>query len=81
MYIFARTGSRPQIAQTDVGRAQARVKKYQDDIEALAFELEQKIDELADKYSIDNVETEEFAIKLRKTDIVVDSIALLWSAD
>jgi hypothetical protein len=43
--------------------------------------MEEKIDELADRYSADNMETEEFAIKLRKTDIVVDSIALLWSAD
>jgi hypothetical protein len=74
-------GTRILKERGDVGRAEARVKKYQDDLEALAFELEEKVDELADRYSIDNVETEEFAIKLRKTDIVVDAIALLWSAD
>jgi hypothetical protein len=78
---IATAGTRILKERGDVGRAQARVKKYQDDLEALELEMEEKIDELADRYSADNVETEEFAIKLRKTDIVVDSIALLWSAD
>ncbi len=65
----------------DVGRAEARVKKYQEDIEALGFELEEKIDKLAEEYDIDAVEIEDFALKPRKTDIVVDGIALVWSAE
>ena len=78
---IATAGTRILKERGDVGRAQARVKKYQDDIEALGFELEEKVDELSNRYSIDHMDIEEFAIKLRKTDIVVDPIALLWSAD
>ncbi|OOZ48354.1 hypothetical protein BOW39_10970 [Solemya velum gill symbiont] len=65
----------------DVGRAEERVKKYQADIEELGYELEEKLDEVAEEYDPDNIEIEEFAIKLRKTDIVVDGIALVWSAE
>ncbi len=74
-------GTRILKERGDVGRAQARVQKYQQDIEALGFELEEKIDAMSDRYSIDNMDIEEFAIKLRKTDIVVDAIALVWSAE
>lgn len=78
---IATAGTRILKERGDVGRAEARVKKYQDDLEALGFELEEKVDDLADEYSIEKVVTEEFAIKLRKTDIVVDAIALVWSAE
>jgi hypothetical protein len=73
-------GTRILKERGDVGRAQARVQKYQQDIEALGYELEEKIDELSEKYSIENMDIEEFSIKLRKTDIVVNGIALVWSA-
>lgn len=64
----------------DVKRAEARIDKIKDDIEELEEVLEDKIDAFADKYDIDNIDVEEFAIKLRRTDIEVGSIAVVWKA-
>ncbi|CAA6800301.1 MAG: FIG00495827: hypothetical protein [uncultured Thiotrichaceae bacterium] len=77
----ATAGSRILKERGDVGRAEERVASIEEDIEALEIELEDKIDELAELYTIENVEIEEFAIKLRKTDIEVDRIAVVWAAD
>ena len=64
----------------DVSRAQERVNEIKEDIEQLEYELEDKIDELADKYDVENLTIEEFAIKLRKTDIEVNNIAIVWKS-
>lgn len=77
----ATAGSRILKERGDVGRAEERVEKIEQDIEALEIELEDKIDQLADLHNIENVEIEAFAIKLRKTDIEVDSIAVVWAVD
>ncbi|HIO93065.1 MAG TPA: DUF87 domain-containing protein [Leucothrix mucor] len=71
-------GSRVLKERGDVGRAEERVEEIKDDIQLLADEVEDKIDVLADKFDIDQITIEEFAIKLRKTDIVVDEIAVVW---
>ncbi len=73
-------GSRVLKERGDVSRAEERVTEVKDDIEKLGYELEDKIDELADKYDVDSVTIEEFAIKLRKTDIEVENIAVVWKA-
>jgi hypothetical protein len=44
----------------------------------LEYELEDKIDVLNEKHNVDNCEIETFAIKPRKTDIDVESCALVW---
>jgi hypothetical protein len=62
----------------DMSRAEERMVKVQEDIETLAYELEDKIDELNEKYNIDNCEIETFPIKPRKTDIDVDMCAVVW---
>ena len=64
----------------DVSRAEGRIEEVKEDIEKLEYELEDKIDELAEKFDVDAVTIEEFAIKLRKTDIEVESIAVVWKA-
>lgn len=71
-------GSRIFKERGDVSRAEERVNEIKEDLEALADDLEDKIDALADKYDIDQLNIEEFAIKLRKTDIEVDAIAIVW---
>ncbi|MEE9493704.1 MAG: hypothetical protein V3W04_10055, partial [Gammaproteobacteria bacterium] len=78
---IGRAGTRIMKERGDVGRAKDRINKIQDDIESLEIELEEKIDELADKFAIENVEFGEFAIKLRKTDIVVEKISVVWSTE
>ncbi len=71
-------GSRALKERGDVGRAQQRVEEVKEDIEKLAYELEDKIDELAEKFDVDSITIEEFSIKLRRTDIEVEDIAVVW---
>ena len=62
----------------DMSRAQERMVGIQEDIEALEYELEDTIDELNEKYNVDNCEIETFKIKPRKTDIDVELCAVVW---
>ena len=62
----------------DMSRAEERVEKIKEDIEALEYELEDKIDALNEKYSVDNSEIITFSIKPRKTDINVENCAVVW---
>lgn len=78
---IGRAGSRVLKERGDVSRAEEKVEKVKDDIEELSEELDNKVDDLADNYSIENIEIEEFSIKLRKTDIVVEDIAVVWNTE
>ena len=62
----------------EMNRAQERVASIEEDINVLEEELEQKIDALNEKYSVENCEVTEFRIKPRKTDIDIESCALVW---
>ena len=62
----------------DMSRAEERMNNVQEDIEALEYELEDKIDRLNEKYHIDNCEIELFKIKPRKTDIDVEECVIVW---
>ncbi len=61
-------------------RAAERMQKVEDDIETLQYELEDKIDLLSQKYSIDNAAITPFILKARKTDIEVQNSALVWKS-
>ena len=61
-----------------MSRAQERMIEVEDDIEALEYELEDKIDTLNDRYSVENCEIETYKIKPRKADIDVKSCAIVW---
>jgi len=73
-----RKGSKILKERGDMSRAQERMVAIQDDIEALEYELEDKIDALNDKYNVDNCEIERYSMKPRKTDIDVKSCAVVW---
>ncbi|WP_309497192.1 helicase HerA domain-containing protein [Sulfurovum sp.] len=62
----------------DISRAEERMLEVEADIEALEYELEDKIDALSEKYNIENYEIESFSIKPRKTDIDVVLCAVVW---
>jgi len=62
----------------DMSRAEERVAKVRDDIDALNDELEEKIDRLSEKYDIESCDLESFKIKPRRTDIDVESCAIVW---
>ena len=73
-----RKGSKILKERGDMSRAEERMVAVQDDIEALEYELEDKIDALNEKYNIDNCEIETYKMKPRKTDIDVESCAIVW---
>ena len=71
-------GSRVLKERGDISRAEERVEKVKDDIELLTEELENKVDNLTDQFDVDTLDIETFAIKLRRTDIEINEIAILW---
>ncbi len=77
---IGRAGSRVLKERGDVNRQEERVEKIKNDIEELEEELEDKVDDLVDEFNIDAVEIEDFAIKLRKTDIQIDDVAVVWKS-
>ena len=72
-------GTRVLKERGDISRAEERVQKIEMDIDALEAELLEKIEDLDKRFNIEDIAIEEFAIKLRKSDIDVDRIALVWS--
>jgi hypothetical protein len=62
----------------EMSRAQERVASIEEDLEMLADEFDEKIDTLSEKYNVENCEITEFKIKPRKTDIDVESCAIVW---
>ena len=72
-------GSRAYKERGDISRAQEALAELHEEIELLAEELEDKIDELSLKYDIDNVEIQETAMKPRKSDIHIDELYLVWT--
>jgi len=71
-------GSRALKERGDIGRAEEALAEIHEDIELLAEELEEKIDELSDKYDVDNVEIQDASMKPKKSDIDVEEISLIW---
>ncbi|RLA66332.1 MAG: hypothetical protein DRQ78_04340 [Epsilonproteobacteria bacterium] len=62
----------------EMSRAEERLSEVEEDIETLEYELDDKIDSLNEKYNIENIEIETFSIRAKKTDIDVETCAVLW---
>jgi hypothetical protein len=73
-----RKGNKILKERGDMSRAEERMVMIEEEIEVLEYELEDKIDVLNEKYSVDNCEIETFSIKPRKTDIDVELCAVVW---
>ncbi len=71
-------GSKILKERGDMSRAEERMVSIEEEIEALEYELEDKIDALNEKYNVDNCEIETFGIKPRKSDIDVEICAVVW---
>jgi len=71
-------GSKILKERGDMSRAEERMVAVEEDIEALEYELEDKIDALNEKYNVDNCEIETYTMKPRKTDIDVEDCAIVW---
>jgi hypothetical protein len=74
-------GSKILKERGDMTRAQERMVMIEEDLEALEYELEDKIDVLNEKYDVENCEIESFTVKARKTDIDVELCAVVWRVD
>ncbi len=73
-----RKGSKVLKERGDMSRAEERIVAIEEDMEALEYELEDKIDILNEKFDVENCEIETFKIKPRKTDIDVELCAVVW---
>ncbi len=65
----------------DVERAKERVMEIEEDLKELEDSMEESINELDEKYSIENYELEEFYIKPRRSDIFDVETGLLWRGE
>jgi len=75
---IGRAGTRILKERGDVNRQEDRIQRIENDILELEEELEDRIDSLVEKFDIDSVDIEEFAIKPRRTDIQIENIAITW---
>jgi uncharacterized tellurite resistance protein B-like protein len=64
--------------RADVSRAESKIMDLSEDIEALEIKLEEAIIEIKEELDIDNYTIEPFYIKPRRSDVDVQSMALLW---
>ena len=71
-------GSRAYKERGDISKAVAQLDEHHEEMEILAEDLEVDIDELSDKYNIENITIQASAMKLRKSDIHVDELSLVW---
>jgi hypothetical protein len=76
-----RKGSKILKERGDMSRAEERMVAIEEDLEALEYELEDKVDRLSEKYRIDNYEIETYNMKPRKVDVAVDICAIVWRVD
>jgi len=73
-------GSRAYKERGQLSRAQERVAQIDDKLADLEAELEEKIDEIAEQYALENHPIESFSIKPKKSDIAIENIAIVWRA-
>ncbi len=64
--------------KADVTRAEELVEELQQERDDLSVEIEERINELAETFSNDNYEVEQFSIKPRRSDIFDVRMMLLW---
>ena len=74
-------GTRAYKERGQLSRAQERVAEVEEKIADLEIELEEKIDELAEQYALENHPIETFTIKPKKSDISIEHIAIVWRAE
>jgi len=65
----------------DISRAEAKLEDLLDRLDELERDLEEKIQELNEKYDIKNYEIETIFIKPKKSLIDINEIALLWRVE
>ncbi len=62
----------------DLKRAEEQLAAVEERIEDMKLELEERLEALEEKYSLQNYDIETFFIKPRKSDIEIESLVLYW---
>jgi hypothetical protein len=71
-------GTRAYKEHGQLSRAQERAAEVEGKIQDLEIELEEKIDELAEQYALENHPIESFTIKPKKSDIAIEQMSIVW---
>ncbi len=71
-------GGRMLKEKEDVARAEAALADIERKIERLKDEMQERLDVLEEKYSLDNYPIETFFLKPRRSDIVVEALCIFW---
>ncbi len=71
-------GGRVLKERQDMSRAEERMAEIEEAIEALQYELEEKLEYVDSRYSIERIAVDKFNLKARKTDIDVVICAVVW---
>ncbi|MCB1185910.1 DUF87 domain-containing protein [bacterium] len=74
----ARSVGRAGRGKGDIAEAQEKVHKYELELDELKSELEEKLFELQQAYSLGNLKIEKLNLAPRKSDISVNSLRLVW---
>ncbi len=74
-------GSRVLKERGDLSRAEARVEDIKDKLFALQEQLEEEINKIDEKYSLDNYEIKTIFIKPKRSLIDIEEICILWRVD
>jgi len=73
-----RSAGRASEQRADVTRAEENQKAIQTDLESLQAELEEQMNTIREEHVVENLEITTIELKPRKSDTMVDSVALLW---
>ncbi len=64
--------------RTDVKNTELLIQELQEDMQILNNELEEEIEKIEQQYALDNYEIQSLYIKPRRSDIMIEDIAILW---
>jgi hypothetical protein len=73
-----RAHTRASKQAADIQRAQEKLEIEVKEREALELELEQTMERIRQSYDIESLELTRYEVSPRKSDITVETVALLW---
>ena len=75
----ARSAGRIAREKGDVRHAEETVDEYFHKMELLEQEFQEEIDKMTDLYDTDNLEMEDDSLRPRKSDLKINTMALVWT--
>ena len=75
----AKSVGRASKQRSDIGRAEENVEAMQEKLANLEAEFDEALEELKEEYAPEALELEELPLRPRKSDIAVETLALVWA--